>query len=70
MLDDMDANETGDGGTSDAEGDGFKCVHSFKDGMKEGELERLCNDANEIESGLEVDGNDAFVCVCVLVLRL
>ncbi len=41
MLDDLDANETGDGGTSDAEGDGYKCcVHSFKNGMKEVELER------------------------------
>ncbi len=26
------------------------------------ELECLCNDANEIESGVEVDDNDAFVC--------
>jgi hypothetical protein len=29
--------------------------------MKEVELERLCYDANEIESGVEVDDNDAFV---------
>ncbi len=34
----------------------------FKDGMKEVELEHLCFDANEIESGVEVDDNDAFVC--------
>ncbi len=26
------------------------------------ELKRLCDDANEIESGVEVDDNDAFVC--------
>ncbi len=26
MLDDNDANEIGDGGTSDAEGDGYECV--------------------------------------------
>ncbi len=62
MLDDNDANEVGDGGTSDAEGEGYKCVISFKDGMKEVELERLCFDANEIESGVEVDDNDAFMC--------
>jgi hypothetical protein len=62
MLDDIDANETGDGGTSDAEGDGYECVHSFKNGMKEVELKHLCFDANEIESGVEVDDNDAFVC--------
>ncbi len=62
MLDDNDANEIGDGGTSDAEGDGYKCVISFKDGMKEVELECLCYAANEIESGVEVDDNDAVVC--------
>ncbi len=62
MLDDIDANEAGDGGTSDAEGDGYKCVHSFKNGMKEVELECLCFDANEIERGVEIDDNDAFMC--------
>jgi hypothetical protein len=30
--------------------------------MKEVELERLCCDANEIKSGVEVDDNDGFVC--------
>jgi hypothetical protein len=30
--------------------------------MKEVELEHLCCDANEIESGVEVDDNDGFVC--------
>jgi hypothetical protein len=30
--------------------------------MKEVELERLCCDANEIESGVEVDDNDGFMC--------
>ncbi len=50
------------GGTSDAEGEGCKCVVSFKDGMKEVELEWLCFDANEIESCVEVDDNYAFVC--------
>jgi hypothetical protein len=34
----------------------------FKDGMKEVELDLLCYDANEIESGVEVDDDDAFVC--------
>jgi hypothetical protein len=62
MLDDNNANEIGDGGTSDAEGEGYKCIVSFKDGMKEVELERLCFDANEIESGIDIDDNDAFVC--------
>ncbi len=62
MLDDNDANEIGDGGTSDAEGKGCECVISFKDGMKEVELEHLCSDANEIKSGVEVDDNDGFMC--------
>jgi hypothetical protein len=62
MLNDNDANEIGDDGTSDAEGKGYKCVISFKEGMKEVELERLCCDANEIESGAELDDNDAFWC--------
>jgi hypothetical protein len=62
MLDDNDDNKIGDGGTSDAEGDGYKCVISFKDGMIEVELECLCYDVNEIESAVEVDNNDAFVC--------
>jgi hypothetical protein len=34
----------------------------FKDKMEEVELERLGYDANEIENGVEVDDNDAFVC--------
>jgi hypothetical protein len=58
MLDDDNTNEVGDGGTSIAEGEGYKCVIFFKDGMKEVELEQLY----EIESGVEVDDNDAFVC--------
>jgi hypothetical protein len=40
MLADVDANEFGDGGTSDAEGERNNCVVSFKDGMNEVELER------------------------------
>ncbi len=31
MLDDVDAIEVGDGGTSDAEDDGYECVVSFKE---------------------------------------
>jgi hypothetical protein len=42
MLDDNDANDTGDGGTSYAEGEGYNCDVSFKDGMKEVELKCLC----------------------------
>ncbi len=55
MLNDNDANEIGDGGTSDAEGEGYEWVVSFENGMKEVELERLCCDANKIESGVEVE---------------
>jgi hypothetical protein len=62
MLDDVDANEIGNGGISDTGGDGYKCVISFKDGMKEVEIEHLWYNANEIESGVEVDYNDPFMC--------
>ncbi len=62
MLNDVDANEIGDGGTSDAKGDGYKCVIFSIDGMTEVKFECKCFDANEIESGVEVDNNDAFVC--------
>jgi hypothetical protein len=39
MLNEYNANELGDGGTSDGEGEGYTCVISFKDGMKEVELD-------------------------------
>ncbi len=35
VLNENDANEVGDGGTSDAEGDGYECVVFFQDGLKE-----------------------------------
>jgi hypothetical protein len=54
MLDDVAANEIGDSGTSDAEGDGYESVVSYKNGRKEVELERLCFNANKIESGVEL----------------
>ncbi len=60
-LNENDANEVGDGGTSDAEGDGYKCVVCFQDGMKKVDSERLCFDAHEIESGVEVDDLDSIV---------
>jgi hypothetical protein len=41
MLDDVDANEIGDGGSSDAEGKRNNCVLSFKDRLKEVERELL-----------------------------
>ncbi len=62
VLDENDANEVGDGGTSDGEGNGYKCVFCFQDGMKEVDSECLCFDAHEIESGVEVDDLDSIVC--------
>ncbi len=60
-LDENDANEVGDGGTSDSEGDGCECVVCFQDGMKEVNSKRLCFDAHENESGIEVDDLDSIV---------
>ncbi len=51
-----------DGGTSDAEGNGDKCVICFQDGMKEVDSKCLCFDAHEIESGVEVDDLDSILC--------
>ncbi len=61
-LNENDANEIGDGGTSDAEGDGYECVVCFQNGMNEGDSERLSFDAHVIESGIEVDNLDSIVC--------
>jgi hypothetical protein len=58
VLNENDAIEVGDGGTSDAEGDGYKCVDCFQDGMTEVDSKSLCSDAHEIESGVEVDDLD------------
>ncbi len=62
MLDKNDANEVGDGGTLDGEGEGYECIVAFQEGMKEVDSERLCFDAHEIESGVEIDNLNAVVC--------
>jgi len=62
LLQDEDENEVGDGGDSDGEGDGYECVTSFREGMKEVEREHLDHDAQEIEHDVEVDDDDAAVC--------
>ena len=59
-LDHDDMNDDGDGGTSDAEGDGFDCVTSFLDGMHEADRERNLTDHNEIEDDAE---GEEFACV-------
>ena len=51
MLDDIDVNELADGGTSDAEGEGYECVISFKDGMKGVELAR---DGKEVKGAYRI----------------
>ncbi len=62
MLDKNDANEVGDGGTSDGEGEGYKCIVDFQEGMKEVDFECLCFGAHEIESGVEIDNLNVVVC--------
>jgi hypothetical protein len=57
-----DINNIGDGGTSDGKGEGYDCVHSFQDGMKEVEREHLDHDTDEIEHCVEVDDDDAIIC--------
>ena len=62
LLREEDENEVFDGGDSDGEGDGYDCVTSFREGMKEVERECLAHDAQEIEHDVEVDDDDAVVC--------
>ncbi len=62
MLDKNDANDAGDGGTSNGEGKGYECIVAFQDGMKEVDSKCLCFDAHEIESGVEIDDLNAVVC--------
>jgi hypothetical protein len=47
---------------SDGKGEGYDCVHSFCDGIKEVERERLDHDTDEIEHCVEANDDDAFVC--------
>jgi hypothetical protein len=62
VLDENDANQVGDCGTSDGEGEGYKCIVSFQEGMKDVDAKRLCFDAHEIESGVDLDDINAVVC--------
>ncbi len=57
-----DINDIDDGGTSDGKGEGYDCVHSFQDRMKEVERERLDHDTYEIEQCVEANDDDAIIC--------
>jgi hypothetical protein len=57
-----DINNIGDGGTSNGKGEGYDCVHSFQNGMKEVEREHLDHDADEIEHCVEANDDDAIIC--------
>ncbi len=62
VLNENDANEVGDGGTSDGEGKGYECIVSFQEGMKEADAKRLCFDTHEIEGGVDLDDLNAVMC--------
>ncbi len=62
MLDNNDANDVGDGGSSDGEGEGYECIVAFQEAMIEVDSKRLCFDAHEIESSVEIDDLNAIVC--------
>ncbi len=57
-----DINNIGDGGSSDGEGEGYDCVDSFQDGMKEVEREHLDHDTDEIEHCVEANDDDVIIC--------
>jgi hypothetical protein len=52
----------GDGGDSDAEGDGYEIVQSFVEGMIDVERERFNEDGFQIEREVECDDNTAVEC--------
>jgi hypothetical protein len=57
-----DEQEVGDGGSSEGEGDGYKSVSSFLEGMEEVEIECLHHDFDEIEHCVEVHDDNAILC--------
>ena len=59
ILDLEDSNMRGDGGDSDAEGDGYDIAQSFVDGMVEVEHERYNADGFQIEREVECDDQTA-----------
>ena len=52
----------GNGGSSDGEGNGYECVVSFLEGMKEKEIEQLHHNADEIEHYVEANDDNAILC--------
>jgi len=59
-LEDDDLKYDGDGGMSDAEGDGFDIVTSYLDSMNEANRERNLTEYNEIEDNI---AGEEFACV-------
>jgi hypothetical protein len=57
ILDREDSRMKGDGGDSDAEGDGYEIAQSFVDGMVDVERERFNADGFQIEHEVECDTN-------------
>jgi hypothetical protein len=55
-LQEEDDNYTGDGGTSDAEGEGFDVVQGFRADMKAAHEDRLMNGEDDVEEGLQEHG--------------
>ena len=57
----------GDGGDSDAEGDGYEIVQSFVEGMIDVERERFNEDGFQIEREVECDDYTAVSCETPLI---
>ncbi len=62
VLHKNDANDVGDGETSDGEGNGYECIVAIQERIKEVDSKCLCFDAHEIESGVQIDNLNAVVC--------
>ena len=62
-LQEEDDNYMGDGGTSDAEGEGYDIVEGFRDNMKAAHEDRLMNGEDDVEEGLEDTEDNATSCL-------
>jgi hypothetical protein len=62
-LQEEDDNYTGDGGTSDAEGEGFDVVQGFCADMKAAHNDRFMNGEDDVEEGLQDTEDNATPCL-------
>ena len=55
--------EIGNGGMSDAEGDGYECAMNFQDEINAAQCECTNHDSNTIASHAVLNDNNVFICL-------